>query len=468
MFIHRDKSDELFYNEFLTESPKLQERVKAGENRHFAFKDLSQDLFTMFYEPNPKDVEQPCPSGLQVAKQAIDQIKELREYKELHQITKLDPLTSGLACTQLSEDLQKMLPPAGPKSEDDLLKEIEICKEYNKPEAVANAQRALEKLAKVNEKASKIKLDEDELRQKMRGMLASAMKAAEEGADACESMGYGKEPGSSKQVNLKEKLEVAKMIGKSKKLKEIAKLAGRFTRIAKKKQMEKSTSHEINSIKTGDNLQRMLPAELSRLGCAATKGLFFKGYLEKTLLEYELGGKEPMGQGPIIVAIDSSGSMAGPPEWASKGIAMALQNIAKKQGRDFIMIQFGSSDQIRTFIAPKGKCDYLPLLVELEFFFSGGTDFERPLNECIGFIKQAKYDRADIIFITDGLCQISPAFEETYNKIKKERAFACIGVLIGAHEGIAIMNKFCDTTFNVSDLLNDGKNDSVHDKIFKI
>lgn len=468
MLIHQDKSNQIFFREFLDESEKLQSVVAAGNEHHWAFSELATDLFTMMYESHPKKVEGEIPLGLQVAKQAIDQIAELTEYKELHILTQMDPFTSGLATQSLAQNLMKMLPKVGPKSEEDLHNEAAVCVEAGLTDALERTDKAIEKLGKIQAAASKVAVNPDELRQKMRVILGEAIKATEEGGEASTAFGFDDSFGTSKPGNLKEKMALAKRVGQSAKLKEIAELSGRFCRIAKKKQMEKSTESEINSIKTGNDLGRLLPSELAKLGNPLTRGMFYKGFVEKTLLEYELENKTPKGKGPIICCIDSSGSMAGTPECAGKGIAMALLGIARKQKRDFVLIQFGSSHQLRVFQAPLGKTEQMPLLVELEFFWNGGTSFKESLDASIGFIKQAKFNAADIVFVTDGLCDIPVEFEVEYKKTKKERGFGCIGVLIGSHENMIIMNKFCDTVFNVADLLSDDKNDSVHESIFKI
>src|SRR5271170_6783943 len=97
MFIKQDASDRMFYSEFLNASEKLQDVVKEGLERHYAFEDINQDIYTMLYEPKPEDETAPTPMGLRIAKQNLDKIKELREYQELHRLTALDPMAAGFA-----------------------------------------------------------------------------------------------------------------------------------------------------------------------------------------------------------------------------------------------------------------------------------------------------------------------------------------------------------------------------------
>jgi uncharacterized protein with von Willebrand factor type A (vWA) domain len=466
MFIKRDKSDEMFYSAFLAESEKLQKVVRDGSARHYAYEDLGQDLFTMMYEPTPKDVDAPVPVGLGIAKQALESIKGLREYADLHRLTKLDNVAAGFACESMGRNLINLLPPVGSKSAEDLENMAEAARELGNMGAATHAEEKSKLVQAMLKKADGMRLDEDAMRQKMREGLQQAIADTQEGMEALNAFGAGSDPGALKQGGLKEKMELARTIRKSDKLKEIAKLAGRFTRIAKKKQMEKSTSNTVNAVQMGDTLARTLPSELGKLANAALAPTFFKSYVEKTLLEYKLAGKVAKGQGPVICCIDGSGSMSGTPEYASKGIALALMEVAKKEKRDFVLIQFGSAYEIRTFTAPKGQAETLAVLAELEFFFNGGTDFEAPLGVCVDMIKQSKYNKADIIFITDGYANVSAEFMATYAATKKAKAFACIGILIG---GDAKMVPFCDEVFQVADLLgNEQGNADAHERMFKI
>lgn len=483
MFIQRDKSDEMFYREFLAESEKLQDVVKEGTGHHYAFEDLSQDIYTMLYEPSPKDEQAPTPVGLRIAKQGLDKIKELREYQELHRLTSLDPMAAGFATQAMGKALMGMLPKV-PESPEQLKQQAQVANELGYADKAGELEAKADKVQKFLDKIDPRVLEDDACRQKMRDSLQGALQDTRDALDGMGAFGFDDEPGQLKQSGLKEKMEFAKRIRESQKLKDIAKLAGRFVAIAKKKQQEKMVSNTVSSVKMGDNLARTLPSELAKLANPLLAGMFYKSFTEKTLLEYDLHGKVPQGQGPIIYIMDGSGSMGEGcfPELAAKGIGMALAEIAKDQKRDFILAQFGSSHQYReiqilsngTVIVENGKGGhethpYSPLWVmaELEFFFNGGTNFERPLNEAVKHIDGHKFNRADIIFATDGDSEVSAAFMEEYKKLKEEKQFACIGILIGRIADT--ISKFCDEVFPVDNLLDDDKaNADLHESMFKI
>jgi len=481
MFIKRDKSDEMFYREFLSESKPLQDVVKEGQARHYAYEDISQDIYTMLYEPKPVEENAPTPVGLRIAKQNLEKIKELREYQELHRLTKLDAMAAGFAATSMGKQFISLLPKASEDPEQ-LRGKASIAQELGLGDKAAELNAKADGVDAYLGKVDPMVMDEDACRQKMREALQGALQDTRDALDGMAAFGHSDDPGSLQQAGLKEKMELAKLLNKSKKLKEIAKLAGRFITIAKKKQREKMVSNTTSGVRMGDNLSRTLPSELGKLANPVLAGMFYKSYTEKTLLEYELRGKVPQGQGPIVYIMDGSGSMSGYPELSTKAIGMALAEVAKREKRDFVLAQFGSANEYRemqilangTVVVEDGKggTDVQPysplyLMAELEFFFNGGTDFQRPLTEALRHISGNKFKRADIIFATDGCANLTPAFMDEYNRIKKEKAFSCIGLLIGPEAGV--MQSFCDEMFRINDLLSDEPvNAELHDKMFKI
>lgn len=42
-----------------------------------------------------------------------------------------------------------------------------------------------------------------------------------------------------------------------------------------------------------------------------------------------------------------------------------------------------------------------------ETFLKGSTDFEKPIKKAISLIQDEKWNNADIVFITDGICNLS-------------------------------------------------------------
>lgn len=98
---------------------------------------------------------------------------------------------------------------------------------------------------------------------------------------------------------------------------------------------------EIHTVGIGNDLSRVLPAELVQLRHPLMKGEFKPRFIEGKLMQYELKGTEKQGKGPIIVCCDNSGSMSGDREVWSKAVALALLEVATMQKRAFVCIHFG-------------------------------------------------------------------------------------------------------------------------------
>ncbi|PAC33984.1 hypothetical protein CEJ87_15240 [Caldifermentibacillus hisashii] len=111
--------------------------------------------------------------------------------------------------------------------------------------------------------------------------------------------------------------------------------------------------------------------------------------------------------------MDQSGSMKNLDSQA-KGFALALMWIAKRQKRDFCYIPFSSSSEQHIF--EKGKISIRDMTRFATNFLGGGTNFQNPLNRALGVINQSRFEKADVIFITDGDDHVGEEFIETFNE----------------------------------------------------
>src|SRR5262247_4362543 len=110
---------------------------------------------------------------------------------------------------------------------------------------------------------------------------------------------------------------------------------------------------EITSITIGNDLTHLLPGEVALLGDPDLEDLFYLKFAERRLLQYELEGRESEGRGPIILALDESGSMSETlggvvKEAWSKSVMLGLLAIAHHQKRDLAVIHFSEPNQLRT------------------------------------------------------------------------------------------------------------------------
>lgn len=209
-----------------------------------------------------------------------------------------------------------------------------------------------------------------------------------------------------------------------------------------------SSIEEIDRVESGDNLERVLPVEISM-----PEDLFFKKYVTKELQQFSSPGKDKpkkveehrkdprLTKGPIIVSIDTSGSMAGQPQRIAFSLLKQLLRMAKKQKRPCYLISFSVRSKSIDLAKPRnwGKIDYF-----LEHSYSGGTDGEQMLAEAIRVLQKGTYEMADVLIVSD--FEFPVPTPSTTEKINKEKTLGTrfYGLKIG-HYGVKgyrlIMNK---------------------------
>lgn len=185
-----------------------------------------------------------------------------------------------------------------------------------------------------------------------------------------------------------------------------------------------SSMEEIDRVESGDNLERVLPVELSM-----PEDIFFKRYATKELQQFSSPGKDKpkkieehrkdprLTKGPIIVSIDTSGSMEGQPLRIAFSLLKQLLRMAKKQKRPCYLISFSVRAKAIDLAKPRnwGKLDYF-----LNSSFSGGTDGEQMLSEAINVLQTETYEMADVLVISDFEFPVPKA--STMEKINKEKS----------------------------------------------
>ena len=135
----------------------------------------------------------------------------------------------------------------------------------------------------------------------------------------------------------------------------------------------------------------------------------------------------------------------------SKGFALALMSIAKKQKRDFALITFSASAEVKVF--QKGKSTTDDLIQLAGNFLGGGTNFYDPLKQSLSLIKESRFKQADIVFVTDGQANLPNEFIEEFSRTKDKKKFECLSVLIGGEADFQTVQKFSDRVINADDFM---------------
>lgn len=489
---------------------RLGRTVEAADQKLVTAPALLRDLFWSFHKRAPRiDPVVPLSPAHGINQQIMEEIMSTAEWKELRETGTIgDALTSAMATIGASE---KAIAALGPKTierinqlqeaagaaehlfdQAEALEELASRADEEKAAALFKQAEQARALAQQNqEQAEEVAAEleqtheewEKTVRQAARQGLAEALEQIESTHYAIKafsggySAGYGTGPGGggSSELTVKEKISLAERIGKSKKLQMIAAMCGRFTRIALQQQKSrvKHPPDEITSITTGNDIGRLLPCEIALLADPQLEDLFFYKFATKQLLQYDLIGHEPEGQGPIIVAIDESGSMLDPlpgpinssgsplcgltkEVWA-KSVLLALLAIARLQKRDFAVIHFSAFDdqrkpQLTIHRFPQGQGSPAEVIACAEFFYGGGTLFEPWMSEAMRLVDEARFDKADVIIISDGLTSIEPKAQDDWQKRRAERGMRAYGILIGTNEGAEPLGRITDAMLPLDDL----------------
>lgn len=434
--VQADGVDEIMFDT-VSHATKIQQLSETPEGEG-----LTQDAFTSFFTHEPKTIE----NGEPVQKGVVDVFMGLDEFKNLRTSTKNDEVGSALAAVQFVPELIKQYQEMKKKMKE----KQEQAKKDGKP-----APQTLGEALNNKEAAG--------LRQAMRRGLEKAQDKADDWSDMCAAWGVDK--GELQQVLFEKRFQLAEQMTKSGKLKKISELAGRFKNVVHSAAAT-SPCHgmdEIVDITIGNDIGRMLPSEIVKL--IEHPEQFYADFLEKKLLVYNMKGKQDLGKGPIIACLDISGSMNedGKEEWA-KAVILALMALAEKQNRSFGFIAFNDRVESKKYWPKQMSIPLQDKVKVAEIASTGGTNFYNPLIESFNFRKkEPTLKPADIIFITDGECQLYPEQVTEIQDLKKATDVRVYGIGIsGSYGPISgeVMKQFCDQTVIVNNL---GEIDTIKD-----
>lgn len=504
--LNHDGYDVQIYKEALRDFPRLRETVAKAQATVATGEALVRDTFMSFVKRVPEikplvEMTQPYLPN----KQVLEQMHGTIEFDSArNQGTISDPMMAVIATAGVAQAAIDALPKSVVKNinalksleeqMDALFNQAETLEEIAQQakgdraqELFDQAQKARRDAAELAEKAEKLagkaqlsEEAEDKVRRTMRQAAAAAEEEIDDTLGAIEAFsgsngaggGFGAVTSEgSDPLTAADRLRLATEVGKSRRLKEIAAMCGRLTKIALNVQRTKidHAADEIASIGFGRDLAHLLPSELALLADEATEDLFMYRFAEGILAQYELEANEKVGQGPIICALDSSGSMEqNNKEVWSKAVALALMAIARRQGRDMMVIHFASKNEIESHIFEKGHATPSQIMKMISTFYKGGTDFEPWMRLAVKATANAKFEKADVICVSDGFTTIEPAEIKAFNRLRKEKQMRCFGILLedqGEYNGLGAFEKIADAMMTLGNMKEDN---SVLETIFAI
>jgi len=330
--------------------------------------------------------------------------------------------------------------------------------------------RADESALAVEALMAEIKPDDqdDVLRRTARAACGKASVAIEELREAMEGLehvAFGQVPGvgtsqhgtSGDGGNAR---SLAARLRDSPRLREIAKLAGRFKRIAggKRRSKVKHGADELMDVEVGAEVSRLLPLELALLVHPSTKLLAMRNLLERNSLQYRLEGTEVLGKGPLVVALDRSGSMEGARDVWSSAVALALLSVAQIERRPFALLGFDASVKHESLVMPGQALPEAGLFMPCD----GGTDIDNVIRRGLEIIEEHPngLKKADIVLISDGGSNADNA-DELCDRATRN-GVNILGVAIDVDP--SRLEPWCDTVIAAHDM--DRLDDKTADALF--
>ena len=169
---------------------------------------------------------------------------------------------------------------------------------------------------------------------------------------------------------------------------------------------------EVEQVSLGKDLQHLLPMETTILADKETEDLFYLKYASSQLqlfankpkqesvlkTEKKRNKKPRLEKGPIIVSLDTSGSMSGRPEKVARCLLLQLLRMAKKQKRKCFLITFSVRAECMDLSRP-GSWNRLNRFLNNPF--TGGTDGEDMIKNALKMLNTDNYSMADVLIISD-------------------------------------------------------------------
>ena len=125
------------------------------------------------------------------------------------------------------------------------------------------------------------------------------------------------------------------------------------------------------------------------------------GYVENThenVTEIMTEVEEEDAMGPIIICVDTSGSMQGAPETIAKAVTLFMASRAITQKRNCFLINFSTSIEELDL---SGQMGIGKAIHFLERSFHGGTDLRPAISHAMEVMESENYRKSDLLILSD-------------------------------------------------------------------
>ncbi len=228
---------------------------------------------------------------------------------------------------------------------------------------------------------------------------------------------------------------------------------------------------EITGVRFSSRPERMLASEAVMLLHPVLRKLWRARHAEARLLAWQteavlvdrrvdptgpapapvgLSARQALERGPIVLCLDTSGSMRGAPEQIAKAVAIAALRAAHETGRGCLLIAFGGPDEIIERELGRGPQGLRALLDLMGQAFDGGTDIQSPIERAIARVHEAGWRAADLLIVSDGEFGCMPRTLARLDEARERLGLRVQGVLVGDRETMGLL-EVCDAIHWVRD-----------------
>jgi uncharacterized protein with von Willebrand factor type A (vWA) domain len=227
---------------------------------------------------------------------------------------------------------------------------------------------------------------------------------------------------------------------------------------------------DLRGVERADDVARMLPCEAASLLHPQLRLVWHARRAERALLCYRAEGsglieteegfndgetvkRRPGERGPMLVCLDTSGSMAGSAALLAQAVVLHLALVAHEEGRGCHVFSFSGPGDVVEHDLGFDADAIEHLLAFLLLTFEGGTDVSEPLRRALDLYDEKRWRNADVLIVSDGAFE---APNEILARLRRERSATGLrvhGLLIGNYSADA-MSEICSHVHRLSDWVN--------------
>lgn len=229
---------------------------------------------------------------------------------------------------------------------------------------------------------------------------------------------------------------------------------------------------ETEGVHRSADLPRMLPAETMLMRHPAGRKLWQARLAEHSLATYQVSGydheivrrteteyvestetiQRKLERGPVVICLDTSGSMDGVPETVAKAISFELMRLAAAEQRKCYLYTFSGPRDLEGKELTLDQQGLENIIGLLAMSFHGGTDITSPMRAAVAKVSQSGWERADIMLVSDGEFSVPTEILTLVNEAKRTKALRVHGLIVAPRGfGAAAMEQLCQPLHYFSD-----------------